>query len=719
LYTWLQRQRLTNSERQYRNEFVIFNTIQAFQTTTGSRYPEGATLVTGGVNFSIYSRYATHVELLLFEKADSRKAFQVIPLEARLHRVFFFWSVLVVDLPVGTHYGWRIDGPDDVQQSGFRFDREKVLLDPWARGVTDKLWKRADAEAPGSNMATSMRAVVQSDEYDWEGDETLGCIRPERTIIYEMHVGGFTRHPNAGVDQPGTFLGVIEKIPYLMELGVTHVELLPVMAFDKQDMPAGVSELGHENYWGYSTHSYFSPHPGYCVSPLAGDHAHEFRDMVKALHEAGIGVILDVVFNHTAEGGAGGPVINFRGIGNETFYHLEPEDRSVYRDYTGCGNTVNCNHPLVARFILECLEYWVSEMHVDGFRFDLASVMSRGEDGEPLYHAPVLWNIEFSNALSETRIIAEAWDATGLYQVGDFPGFRWGEWNGQYRDVVRRFLRGDEGVHSELAMRISGNSDLYQDDDRLPVNGINFISCHDGFTLMDMVSYNEKHNESNGENNRDGNSNVLSWNCGVEGETDDADVLALRRQQAKNFMAVLLLSQGTPMINAGDEVLRTQHGNNNTWCQNNELGWFDWSLTETNRDMLRFTQQMIAFRRRHACLMHTRFLSGLEREGHWFPDISWHGERLNQPEWNEADAQVLAFTLGAVDSWEEDLFIIMNMQANSMNMPLPRIADGNWFLAIDTAEKSPLDIRKPADQPQQTLPSYIAQARSVVVFERR
>jgi len=695
------------------------NTLMNYQIRTGSRYPMGATPLADGVNFSIYCRHATHVELLLFTAADSHEPFQIIPLEARLHRVFFFWSVRVLDLPVDTYYAWRIDGPDDVHHSGFRFDREKVLLDPWTRGVSDMLWQRAAAARPGSNMATSMRGVVHSDNYDWGDDETLGCIRPEKTIIYEMHVGGFTRHPASGVSQPGTFLGVIEKIPYLTSLGVTHVELLPVMAFDEQDVPDGVAELGLGNYWGYSTHSYFSPHPGYCVSTHAADHMNEFRDMVKALHEAGIGVILDVVFNHTAEGGEGGAVINFKGIGNEAFYHLDPENRAIYRDYTGCGNTVNCNHPLVAKFILECLEYWVREMHVDGFRFDLASVLSRGEDGEPLYHAPVLWNIEFSNVLSETRIIAEAWDAAGLYQVGDFPGFRWAEWNGQYRDVVRRFVRGDKGIHSELARRFSGSSDLYQADDRLPINSINFTNCHDGFTLHDLTSYNEKHNEGNGENNRDGNSNVLSWNCGTEGDTDDAEILALRRRQAKNFMAILLLSQGIPMLNAGDEVLRTQHGNNNVWCQNNELGWFDWRLTGSNRDMLRFTRLMIAFRKRHTCLTHTRFLSGMERDGHWFPDITWHSERLNQPLWDDPGARLLACTLGAVDAGEEDLFVVMNMQANELVMPLPRLAEGGWYLAIDTAGESPLDIIPAGEQPLQSAPGYHVQPHSVVVFERR
>ena len=691
----------------------------SYEIRSGSRYPDGATQVADGVNFSIYSRHATHVELLLFDSAESRQPFQVVTLDARLHRAFFFWHVLVVGLPAGTHYAWRIDGPNDLHQSGFRFDRDKVLLDPWTRGVSDLLWNRARACVPGDNAATSMRGVVESTDYDWEGDETLGCIRPEKTVIYELHVGGFTRHPSAEVARPGTFLGLIEKIPYLKALGITHVELMPVMAFDEQDVPTGVAELGHRNYWGYSTHSYFSPHPGYCDSPQAGTHVREFRDMVKALHDAGIGVILDVVFNHTAEGGDGGPLINFKGIGNETFYHLDPGDRASYRDYTGCGNTLNCNHPMVAKFILECLEYWVREMHVDGFRFDLASVLSRGEDGKPLYHAPVLWNIEFSNVLAETRIIAEAWDAAGLYQVGDFPGFRWGEWNGLYRDSIRRFVRGDKGLISEVAMRLSGNSDLYKDDDRMPINSINFITCHDGFTLHDLVSYNEKHNEANGEQNRDGNNNVLSWNCGVEGDTDDAAIIALRRQQAKNFMGILLLSQGIPMISAGDEVLRSQRGNNNAWCQDNELGWFDWSLLETNREMLEFTRGLIAFRKRHPCLMHTRFLTGEQREGHWFPDISWHGKRLNQPLWDDPDAQVLACTLGSLEPWEESLHIILNMSDKSLQSPLPGMPEHKWHRAIDTARPSPDDVIPVARQSPQHGYACRVRPHSVVVLEAR
>jgi glycogen operon protein len=692
---------------------------KTYKIQSGSRYPAGATPVVGGVNFSIYSQHATQVELLLYESARSLPPFQVIPLEPRGHRSFFFWHVLVEGLPVGTHYAWRLDGPDDAARSGLRFDREKVLLDPWARAVSDMLWNRQRASEPGANLEASLRAVVAPVGYDWEGDEPLGCHEPEKAVIYELHVNGFTRHPGSGVRQPGTFLGLIEKIPYIKALGITHVELMPVMAFDRQDVPPGAAVLGLGNYWGYSTHSFFSPHPGYCVSGDAAAHRGEFRDLVKALHEAGIGVILDVVFNHTAEGGVGGPTINFKGIGNDTFYHLDPSNRRVYRNYTGVGNTFNCNHPLVARFIIECLEYWVREMHVDGFRFDLASVLSRGEDGQPQYHAPVLWSIEFSEALSATRVIAEAWDAAGLYQVGGFPGFRWAEWNGRYRDVVRRYVRGDKGLVSEVAMRLSGNSDLYQAQDRSPMNSINFITCHDGFTLHDLVSYDRKHNKANGEDNRDGSDHELSWNCGAEGETEQEDIRVLRRRQAKNFMAILMLSQGVPMLLAGDEVLRTQRGNNNAWCQDNEISWFDWELPEKHHDMLRFTRLMIAFRRRHACLMHRRFLTGQERDGFRFPDISWHGISLNMPLWDRDDAQVLAFTLGRVKPVDEDLHVILNMGAADLEMPLPEISGRRWYRALDTARNSPQDILEPPMQVAQSALVCTVSSRSVVVFESR
>ncbi|HMK34932.1 MAG TPA: alpha-amylase family glycosyl hydrolase, partial [Desulfomonilaceae bacterium] len=415
--------------------------MDRFKTGQGRRYPAGATPDPNGVNFSVFSRHATGMELLLYEAANSTAPFQIVQLDPEINRTFFFWHVYVEDLREGVYYTWRADGPDDTSHSGLRFDKNIELLDPWALGITATFWNRLKAASGLCKIGESMRAAVVQDSYDWEGDRPLDHAL-ESCIIYELHVGGLTRHSSANVRSPGTFSGVIEKIPYLKALGITDVELMPVMAFDEQDVPPGAHENGLSNYWGYSPHSFFCPHPNFCVSPDSGTHLHEFRDMVKALHRAGIGVILDVVFNHTAEGGDDGPTINFKGLSNEVAYHLDPTDRRTYQDYTGCGNTLNCNHPLMAAFIVSCLEFWVRDMHVDGFRFDLASVLARGEDGNPSRHAPVPWSIEFSEDLIHTKIIAEAWDAAGLYQVGDFPGFRWAEWNGRYRDVIRRFVRG-------------------------------------------------------------------------------------------------------------------------------------------------------------------------------------------------------------------------------------------------------------------------------------
>jgi isoamylase len=689
-----------------------------FKTRPGWRYPPGAKLDKEGVNFSVFSRHATTMELLLFERPDSPEPFQVIQLDPEVNRTFYAWHVYVEALPQGTAYVWRVDGPNDVRKTGRRFDREKALLDPWARAVTHDRWDRDSAERPGSNVRNSMRGIVINGEYDWGGDQPLE--RPfETAVIYEVHVGGFTRHPSAGAGHPGTFHALMEKIPYLQELGITHVELMPVMAFDEQDVPKGAESLGLSNYWGYSPHSFFSPHPGYCVSPWAGTHQREFRDMVKALHRSGIGVILDVVFNHTAENGADGPVINYKGFSNETFYHLDPQDRSLYRDFTGCGNTINCNHPLVAVFLVECLEYWVRKMHVDGFRFDLASVLARGEDGKPLYNAPVLWSIEFSDILAKTRIIAEAWDAAGLYQVGAFPGYRWAEWNGRYRDVIRRFVRGDPGLVGEMATRLSGSADLYRANGRLPVNSINFVTCHDGFTLNDLVSYSQKHNEANGDENRDGTNDNFSWNCGDEGETQVPEILALRKQQAKNMIAILLLSHGVPMILFGDEVLRTQKGNNNAYCQDNDTSWFDWRLTEANGDMLRFVQKMIAFRKRHPALMRRRFLTGQKSEGQHLPDVTWHGFKLNEPLWEDKDARLLAYTLGGTRPDEEDLHVILNMSEDALELDLPVMPGKVWHLAVDTAIPSPRDISEPSAQDSLKIPKYRVRGRSVVVLEGR
>jgi glycogen operon protein len=426
---------------------------------------------------------------------------------------------------------------------------------------------------------------------------------------------------------------------------------------------------------------------------------------------------MDVVFNHTSEAGAGGPIINFRGIGDDVFYHHDKFDKSILHDYTGCGNTVNANHPLVANFIINCLEYWVREMHVDGFRFDLASALARGEDGNVLQDPPLLWGIELSEQLAKTKLIAEAWDAAGLYQVGCFPGYRWAEWNGRYRDVIRRFVRGDKGLVNELATRLCGSSDLYEYNDRLPINSVNFVTCHDGFTLYDLFSYNEKHNEANGEYSRDGCNNNLSFNYGVEGQTDDPDILALRRQQVKNVFAMLLLSQGVPMLLAGDELLNSQQGNNNCYCQDNELSWIDWDMSRQNADILRFVQLMIALRKRHASIMRRRFLTGKSVEGRDIAEIQWHGAQLNQPLWDEPGTRILAYTLAGISSIEADLHVAMNMSDCQVVIELPVIADRVWCLGVDTSLESPQDIVGRQEQMPLGRNTYPLNSRSVVIFE--
>ena len=694
---------------------MIESRTAAYATRPGSRFPPGATVVPDGVNFCVFSHHATRVDLLLYQAADSPEPFQEITLTPERNRTFFFWHVFVEGLPLRTCYTWRADGPSDTQQTGRRFDPRRELIDPWARAATDALWDRrraADAQDAGH---ASFRAVVTAPSLRQR--EPIAPLALDGAIIYELHVGGFTRHPSSGVRHPGTFAGLIDKIPYLRELGVTHVELLPVMAFDEQDVPASVAARGLRNYWGYSTHSFYSPHPGYCVAPTQADQ--EFRAMIDSLHDAGIGVLLDVVFNHTAEGGADGPIINFKGITNEIFYHLDAADRRRYRDYTGCGNTVNCNHPLVTAFIVQCLEYWVEEMGVDGFRFDLASVFARDQRGALMADPPLPWAIESSRVLARVPLIAEAWDAAGLYQVGAFPGMAWAEWNGRYRDAIRRFVRGDPGLIGEVATRITGSADLYAHDGRSPGNSINFVTCHDGFTLHDLVSYNGKHNQANGEDDRDGTNDNASWNCGVEGGTSDPEILALRLRQAKNCMAILMLSRGVPMLLAGDEVLKSQSGNNNAWCQDNALAWFDWGVVEINRDMLRFTRELIALRRRHACLTVSRFFDGKPVPGRAIQDIAWHGTRLNEPLWHDRQGRFLGLTIAGISSGEEDLHVILNMSDQTLDAPLPSIASRRWHLALDTSRMSPLDILGRAQQRPHAAPFYSTAARSVSVLEAR
>ncbi len=689
-----------------------------YEIKPGNCYPFGCKHYGGGANFSIFSRYATDVELLLFETAEDIEPFLVISLQKKINRTFYYWHVFIVALPLGTWYNWRIDGANLTRENGFSFDKEKHLIDPWARTVSQKNWSRKAGCKPGDNSRTAMRCCVVDDRYDWEGDLPMR-ISSEKSIIYELHVGGFTRHSSAKVAHPGTFSGLIEKIPYLQQLGITHVELLPVMAFDEQDVPRNTYDLGLKNYWGYSTHSFFSPHPGYCVTPEEGTHIQEFRDLVKALHKAGIGIIMDVVFNHTAESGAIGPIINFKGIGGKIFYHHDKFDKTIFIDYTGCGNTVNANHPLVASFIISCLEYWVNEMHVDGFRFDLASALTRGEHGEVLEDPPVLWGIELSEQLFKTKLIAEAWDAAGLYQVGSFPGYRWGEWNGRYRDVIRRFVRGDAGLLSEVATRICGSSDLYEHQGRLPISSINFVTCHDGFTLYDLFSYNEKKNLANGENNLDGCNENYSYNCGIEGDTEDSSILQLRKQQAKNVFAILLLSQGVPMLLAGDEFLNSQMGNNNAYCQDNGLSWLDWDTAAQNADMVNFVQQMIALRKRHPSIMRRQFLTGNNVEGKNIKDISWHGTQINQPQWIEQETRLLAYTLAGMHADEADLHIVMNMSDEKASVDVPLISGKEWCLAVNTSLPSFHEVIPPQHQQLIKNQAYIVNSKTIVVLENR
>ena len=671
----------------------------------GSSSPLGATLSPGGVNFSVFSRHATGVQLLLFDAADDTKAARVVDLDPSTNRTYYYWHVFVPNVRPGQLYGYRVDGPLD-PSSGLRFDATKVLLDPYGRGVTvPERYNRDAACWPGDNATTAMKSVVVDvSAYDWEGDAPLQ--RPSsQTIVYEMHVGGFTRHPSSGLPEKtrGTFAGLIEKIPYLQRLGITAVELLPVFQFDRQDAPPGLV-----NYWGYAPVSFFAPHQDYSSrgDPLGA--VDEFRDMVKALHRAGIEVILDVVFNHTAEGDHRGPTLSFRGLDNTTYYMLEA-DRSCYVNYSGTGNTLNANHPIVRRMVLDSLRYWVETMHVDGFRFDLASILDRDESGNAMPNPAVLWDIESDPVLAGTKLIAEAWDAAGLYQVGSFVGDSWKEWNGRFRDDVRSFLRGGDGSVDRVADRLIGSPSIYSHKQREPEQSVNFVTAHDGFTLNDLVSYDRKHNEANGEDNRDGTDDNRSWNCGVEGPTDNSAIDTLRTRQVKNFLTVTMLSVGMPMLLMGDEVRRTQRGNNNAYCQDNETSWFDWTLVDTRADVYRFVSLLNACRvSRDAERERQRLvLSQLIRQA----DITWHGVSLDRPDWRPSSHSLALTAKLTID--RVSVHVILNAYREPLEFELPRAPWRRW---IDTFLDSPNDIVDWHHAPAVAGPRYRAEPRSVVVL---
>jgi glycogen operon protein len=679
--------------------------------TSGESAPLGATVCPGGVNFSVYSKGAALTELLLFDDENARQPSTIIPLHADKHRTYHYWHVFVPALEPGQVYAYRAHGPCE-PAAGLRFDGEKVLLDPYGFAVTvPEAYDRGAAARPGDNCATAMKSVVADPgRYDWEGDRPLGRPLVE-TVIYEMHVRGFTRHPSSGIaaERRGTYAGLIDKIPYLRDLGITAVELMPVLQFD----PRAASE-GLVNYWGYQPVSFFAPHHAYSSAKGALAVLDEFRDMVKALHRAGLEVILDVVFNHTAEGDLYGPTLCWRGFANDSYYILE-KDKTRYADYTGCGNTLNANQPIVRRLIQDSLRYWVTQMHVDGFRFDLASILARDENGHPLPNPPVLWDIESDPLLAGTKLIAEAWDPAGLYQVGSFVGDTWQEWNDRFRDDVRRFIRSDNRTVPHVAARILGSPDIYGHEERTAEQSINFVTCHDGFTLNDLVSYDHKHNEANGENNRDGANDNLSWNCGVEGLAEDPAVEALRNRQIKNYFAIQLLAMGTPMLLMGDEARRTKEGNNNAYCHDSELTWFDWKLLERHGDIHRFVKTLNAFRQRRDVVAEGCALSlnALLRRAR----VEWHGVRLGQPDWSD-HSHSLAFTLRSLRArFSFHAMFNAYWETLTFELPLPA-ADGQqtWRRCIDTALDSPDDIQLWQTAPKVEQQTYMVQPRSVVLL---
>jgi isoamylase len=684
--------------------------MRIIENTSGSS-PLGAAVYQGGVDFSIFSRHASAVDLVFFDRKDDARPSRVVAIDPATNRTYNYWHVFVPGVQPGQIYGYRIHGPFDPAR-GMRFDPAKVLLDPYGRGVVvPKNYSREAGSEEGDNAAVAMKSVVANSRiYDWEGDEPLRRAS-SRTIVYEMHVRGFTCHPNSGVAEKtrGTFRGLIEKIPYLQQLGITAVELLPVFQFDAQNCPPG-----RLNYWGYSPVSFFAPHHAYssCQSSLGP--LDEFRDMVKALHRAGIEVILDVVFNHTAEDDHGGPTLSFKGIDNSVYYVLE-RNRSRYANYSGTGNTLNSNHPIVRRMIVDSLRYWVEEMHVDGFRFDLASILARGSSGEVMSDPPVLWDIESDPALAGTKMIAEAWDAAGLYQVGNFIGDSWKEWNGRFRDDVRSFFRGDTGSLRHFADRCLGSHEIYRHKEREAEQTVNFVTCHDGFTLNDLVSYNLKHNEANNEDNRDGSNDNRSWNCGVEGPTDDPEIEKLRNRQVKNLFTVTMLSLGVPMILMGDEVRRTQHGNNNAYCQDNETSWFDWALVTKHADVRRFVRLLIARRMLRDKDPESQRLTLTQLIGQ--ANKGWHGVKLDHPDWSDYSHSV-AFSV-ELRKEKVHCYFIFNAYWEKLEFELPSVISAetdSWRRWIDTSLESPHDIVEWQTAPSVPGRTYRAGPQSVVVL---
>ena len=651
------------------------DTVNGFQIRPGFFREFGAVAIPGGVNFTIHTHGATSCELLLFHR-KAEEPYAVIPFPES-YKIGFCYSMIVFDLDIEEfEYAYRLDGPYD-EKKGLRFDKNKILLDPYARAVTGQSqWGHVN------NAQHGYRARVVQSNFDW-GDQRHHSIPMEDLIIYELHVRGFTMDESSGVKHHGTFEGLREKIPYLKELGVNAVELMPIFEFDEMRDVRLIDENELIDFWGYNPVSFFAPNTSYCSSMEYNREGLELKTLIKDLHDNGIEVILDVVFNHTAEGNEFGPCFSFKGFDNNIYYMLTPDGH--YYNFSGCGNTLNCNHPVVRDMILECLRYWVIEYRVDGFRFDLASILGRNDDGTPLSQPPLLRSLAFDSILGNVKLIAEAWDAGGLYQVGSFPSWkRWAEWNGRYRDDMRRFLKGDDFLAQTAAARITGSPDLYDPAYRGGNASINFLTCHDGFTLYDLYSYNQKHNEANGWGNTDGADDNNSWNCGVEGETDNPAILALRKRLMKNACAVLLCSRGTPMFLSGDEFADTRYGNNNPYCQDNLISWLDWSLLKKNKDLFDFFQYMIQFRKDHPVIR-----KDLEPSYLGVPAMSTHG--LTPDETNfSGDSHVVCVRFAGYNeaTQKEDLvYLAVNSGWFPVTLTLPELPEHyKWKVAVNTGD---------------------------------
>jgi glycogen operon protein len=689
---------------------------QVFRLRAGKPLPFGATIIPGGVNFSVYSRYAYACELALFEKHASAP-YVIIPFfdEFRIGNAF---SMVVFDIDYeNVEYAFRMDGPNDFRE-GHWFDKTKFLLDPYAKSIGGRdIW----GKAPDWSQNYQHRARIVFDDFDWEDDNLLN-IPMEDLIIYEMHVRSFTQHPSSGVKYPGTFSAITQKIPYLKKLGINCIELLPVFEFDEFENSRINEDTGEPlfNYWGYSNVGFFAPKAGYAATGKWGMQVDEFKNLIKILHHNGFEVFLDVVFNHTAEGNEKGPYISYRGIDNKTYYMLTPD--GYYFNFSGCGNTLNCNNPIVRSMILDCLRYWVTDYHIDGFRFDLAAILGRDQNGAPMQSPPLLEHLAYDPILGKCKLIAEAWDAGGLYQVGSFPSWnRWAEWNGKYRDDVRQFLKGEVNAE-KIGRRIIGSPDLYQWNGRGLNASINFITAHDGFTLMDLVSYNFKHNEANGHFNSDGDDHNNSWNCGVEGETNDPEINRLRFKQIKNAATILLISQGIPMILAGDEMGNTQHGNNNAYCQDNEISWIDWDRLKSHTEIFHYYSKMIDFRKRHPVFRNNTHLQNRDYVGSGYPDISWHGIKAWRP-WTTWYDLTLAFMLDghhARGGTEKDdfIYVAINMHWEMHGFELPQLPYGQvWHIFVNTDMAPPFDITEPGEETAlDNQEEILVGARSMVIL---